>query len=86
MKNKREKKSYVVFAKYCRLFSVWKNAGMTMTCNRCDAMNIMWLKTEMEQECQSDNRTMRKQTDKQAQVKNCSKANKEQNKTNHKDE
>ena len=32
----------------------------------------------MEQECQSDNQTIRKQTDKQAQVKNYSKANKEQ--------
>ena len=33
----------------CRLFSAWKIVGMTMTCNRCDVMNIMWRKTEMEQ-------------------------------------
>ena len=26
---------YVVF-----LSSVWKNVGMTMTCNRCDVMNL----------------------------------------------
>ena len=25
----------------CRLFSAWKIVGMTMTCNRCDVMNIM---------------------------------------------
>ena len=34
--------SYVVF-----LSSACKNVGMTMTCNRCDVMNIMWRKTEM---------------------------------------
>ena len=28
--------SYVVF-----LSSAWKNVGMTVTCNRCDVMNIM---------------------------------------------
>ena len=33
---------------FCGLFSAWKIVGMTM-CNRCDVMNIMWRKTEMEQ-------------------------------------
>ena len=34
------------------LFGAWKNVGMTMTCNRCDVMNIttqMAHKTQMAQ-------------------------------------
>ena len=31
------------------LFSAWKIVDMTMVCNWCDVMNIMWRKTEMEQ-------------------------------------
>ena len=31
------------------LLGGWKIFSMTMTCNRCDVMNIMWGKTEMEQ-------------------------------------
>ena len=36
--------SYVVFPS-----SAWKNVSMTMTCNRCDVINIMWRKTKMAQ-------------------------------------
>ena len=49
MKSEREKKYILFWLSFCRLFNAWKIVGMTMTCNRCDVMNIMWRKTEMEQ-------------------------------------
>ena len=48
MKNERKRRILFWFSFYS-LFSAWKSVGMTMTCNWCDVMNIMWRKTEMEQ-------------------------------------
>ena len=43
------KKNIILFwLSFCSLFGAWKIVGMTVTCNLCDVMNIMWRKTEME--------------------------------------
>ena len=39
-----------------KLFSAWKNVGMTMTCNTCDVMNIMWRKYQMAQKSDRERR------------------------------
>ena len=41
----------------CSLFGAWKIVGMTVTCNRCDVMNIMWRKTDGTEEWQRKVRT-----------------------------
>ena len=44
-----KEKDILFWLSFCSLFGALKIVGMTMTSNRCDVMNIMWRKTEMEQ-------------------------------------
>ena len=50
-KMKWEAKSVICFRSSYAVFlsSAWENVGMTMMCNRCDVMNILWHKTQMAQ-------------------------------------
>ena len=45
-REKMREKHIFFWLSFYRLFSAWKIVGMTMACNRCDVMNIMWRKTE----------------------------------------
>ena len=45
--------------------SAWKNVGMTMTCNRCDVINIVWGKTHIAQKSDREEEEGRRQTDRQ---------------------
>ena len=45
---KNETEAFFFRLSCCRVFSAWKIVDMTMMCNRCDVMNIMWRETEME--------------------------------------
>ena len=36
----------LIFCLFELLFSASKNVGMTVMCNRCDVMNIMWRKAQ----------------------------------------
>ena len=51
MKNVR-KRLILFWLSFCSLFGAWKIVGMTVTCNRCDVMNIMWRKTNGTEEWQ----------------------------------
>ena len=48
VKNDEKWKKNLFWLSFYSLFGAWKIVGMTMTCNRCDVMNSMWRKTEME--------------------------------------
>ena len=48
-RKKEEERFILLWFSFHSLFGAWKLIGMTMTCNHCDVMNIMWHKTEMEQ-------------------------------------
>ena len=49
-----KEKDTLFWLSFCSLFGALKIVGMTMTCNRCDVMNIMWCKTEMEQKSEGE--------------------------------
>ena len=57
MKKWDKKRNNLSFCGWALVFlsSAW-NVGMTMTCNRCDVMNIMWRKTQKAQKSDKERR------------------------------
>ena len=67
-----EKRNNLSFLLSCVAFlssAAWKNVGMTVTCNRCDARNIMWIKILCDFKKQKQNNNNNKQQQQQQQRK-----------------